>query len=109
MNLTPWPFSLIESWEKTIEIRLNDEKRSLLNIWDTIIFTNTEDNNRKITTTIIGLIKYSSFMDLFENLDIWLFWSKNKEELISLVYKFYSKENESKYWVLWIHIKKKGF
>ena len=44
MRLNPSPFAMIENREKTIELRLNDEKRRLINVGDEITFINTEDN-----------------------------------------------------------------
>ena len=40
MNLNNEPFELIKSGSKTIELRLNDEKRRLLNVGDEILFNN---------------------------------------------------------------------
>lgn len=46
MRLNPLPFKMIASGEKTIELRLNDEKRRLINVGDEITFINTEDNEK---------------------------------------------------------------
>ncbi len=40
MNLNDTPFKRIKKGTKTIELRLNDEKRQLLHIKDYIEFTN---------------------------------------------------------------------
>ena len=39
MKLNNEPFNLIKNGTKTVELRLNDEKRKLLNIGDKIEFT----------------------------------------------------------------------
>ncbi len=109
MKLTSWPFELIESWKKSIEIRLFDEKRSTINIWDTIIFTKLPKKDSQIKTSVIGLIRYKNFSDMFDNIDIFLFWWTDKKLLLQWVYQFYSKEKEEKYWVLWIHLKKTNY
>ena len=106
MKLTSWPFSLIESWKKFIEIRLYDEKRSTINIWDSIKFTKLPEKDSQMRTIVIWLIRYKSFSDMFDCVDIWLFGWKDKESLLEWVYQFYSKEKEEKYWVLWIHVKR---
>ena len=41
MNLNPEPFEMIRSGEKTIELRLNDEKRKAIGVGDTKVFSNT--------------------------------------------------------------------
>lgn len=46
MTLDPAPFETINNGTKTIELRLNDEKRQLIRINDEIIFENKAD--RKI-------------------------------------------------------------
>lgn len=49
MNLNPEPFGMILSGQKTIELRLNDEKRKLIKVGDRIEFTQTE-TGKKLTT-----------------------------------------------------------
>lgn len=60
MNLNNRPFKSIKEGTKTIELRLNDEKRSLLKVGDEIEFTN-RDTNEKLSVDIINLYKYPSF------------------------------------------------
>ena len=43
MTLFPKPYASIASGQKTIELRLYDEKRQSIHIGDQIRFTNTED------------------------------------------------------------------
>ena len=60
LNLWPNPFKMIKLGIKTIEMRLNDEKRSLIKIGDFIEFEN-KDTHEKITCEVINIYKYSSF------------------------------------------------
>ena len=46
MKLNNEPFNLIKNGTKTVELRLNDEKRKLLNIGDKIEFTNITNGVR---------------------------------------------------------------
>ncbi len=55
MKLCPEPFEMVYSGEKTIELRLNDDKRKVISIGDTIIFTNTENENKQIAATVLKL------------------------------------------------------
>ena len=48
MNLAPSPFEMIASGKKTIELRLNDEKRRKIQIEDFIQFTNVKSPNESI-------------------------------------------------------------
>ena len=46
MNLWDDSFQAIKAGWKTIEMRLNDEKRSIISVGDTIEFTNTTTQER---------------------------------------------------------------
>jgi ASC-1-like (ASCH) protein len=46
MKLNNDPFNRIKNGSKTIELRLNDEKRSKLKVNDFIEFTNVETNEK---------------------------------------------------------------
>lgn len=48
MKLSEPYYTLVKEKKKTIEIRINDEKRQLLKIGDKIKFTDTNDNNHFI-------------------------------------------------------------
>ncbi|MDY0407970.1 DUF3850 domain-containing protein [Paracerasibacillus soli] len=47
MSLYIAPFQSIKSGRKTVEVRLNDEKRRKVNIGDTIEFTKIPEGKRK--------------------------------------------------------------
>ncbi len=106
MNLTDLPFRQIKEGIKLIEARLFDEKRRLLNVGDTIEFTNTL-TKEKIVKEIVGLEHYSSFEDLFLEYDFILFGGRGYtlDQMINCMYQFYDKEKEKKYGVLGIVLK----
>ena len=64
MKLNNEPFMKIKDGRKTIELRLNDEKRQLLKINDYIEFTN-RDNEEKILVEVEDLYHYPSFEELY--------------------------------------------
>lgn len=70
MNLTPQPFSMIADGTKTIELRLLDEKRSLISVGDTLIFTNTADNTRILTCKVKALHRFANFAELYRSLPL---------------------------------------
>ena len=70
MNLNPSPFSKIASGSKTIELRLLDEKRQMISIGDTLVFTNTEDAVTTITCEVIRLHVFSDFEELYKSLPL---------------------------------------
>ena len=64
MKLNPAPFEMIKSGQKTIELRLYDEKRQLVNIGDEIVFTNTV-TGETLQTKVLKLHRFDSFVDLY--------------------------------------------
>lgn len=99
-------YELIKNETKNIELRLNDEKRKKLKIGDIIEFENRR-NQEKIYCRVVQLHYAETFeklYDYFKDNDI-------KDEQLgnvstSLLEKFYSKEEQHKYGVVGIEIKK---
>ncbi|WP_440449265.1 ASCH domain-containing protein [Ruminococcus intestinalis] len=108
MRLNPAPFAMIESREKTIELRLNDEKRRKLNRKDLITFVNTEDSLKTITAEVIDIYKYKSFKELYADLPL-LKCGYTKEDVKTAspedMLAYYSAKHQEKYGVLGIEIK----
>ena len=105
MKLKPSPFEKIKSGKKTMELRLYDEKRQLLNIGDTITFTNME-NSEELTVKVIGLHRFDSFKDLYNNIDKKLIgYDENEVVDPNHMNEYYSIEEQEKYGVLAIEIK----
>ncbi len=69
MNLNPAPFELIKCGRKTVELRLFDEKRSLIKVGDKIIFNNTE-SSEQLTATVKALHRFASFAELYSALPL---------------------------------------
>lgn len=104
MNLHNAPFNLIKSGTKTIELRLNDEKRQKIKIGDIIEFTN-RTTNEKIMTKVKALYHYQSFSELYKHFDkIKLGYSEKEEANPSDMELYYSQEEQNKYGVLGIEI-----
>lgn len=70
MRLNPEPFDLMVKGIKTIELRLNDEKRRKLNVGDTILFTNNADTKENVLVKVVCLHRYSSFSELYKELPL---------------------------------------
>ncbi len=68
MNLNDSPFKLISQGSKTIELRLNDEKRKKLKEGDYINFTNLE-TQEEILVEIIKLNLFPDFKTLYKQYD----------------------------------------
>lgn len=108
MKLQAVPFEKIENGSKTIELRLYDEKRKLLNVGDIIEFINIEDTTKKIRVEIIALHKFESFAQLYRSLPLEK-CGYNQEELITAhssdMNFYYSIEEQKKYGVIGIEIR----
>lgn len=104
MRLHKEPFELIKNGSKTIELRLYDEKRQMINIGDTIIFENRSDGD-KIQVKVIALHKYPSFEELYKHFDKISMGYKEDEEVDSKDMElYYSSEEQSKYGVVGIEM-----
>ncbi|MBQ8156163.1 ASCH domain-containing protein, partial [Candidatus Saccharibacteria bacterium] len=105
MNLQPKYFDFIKDGTKRIELRLFDEKRQQIQLGDTIEFTKSK--NEKFTAEVIGLLRYNSFNDLFEDFDISILADKSmtKQELLDVLSEFYTPEKQAKFGVLGIRLK----
>ena len=105
MNLNNNPFNLIKNGTKTIELRLNDEKRQLLKENDFIEFTNRV-TLEKIIVKIEGLYKYSNFKELYKHFDkIAIGYDKYDIANPKDMEKYYYKEEQDKYGVIGIKVR----
>ena len=106
MKLQDKPFQSIKNRTKTIELRLYDEKRKLLNVGDIIEFTNMS-NGDKLQVKVINLHIFDSFDVLYNNFDkISLGYEDSEVAKVSDMEKYYSKEEQSKYGGLGIEIER---
>ena len=102
-------FYLVKNGTKNIEIRLNDEKRRKLKIGDELHFIKRPYDDEEICSIVTFLDYYDTFDELISNYEISRLYndSFNKEKLITLLEKFYSKEEQEKYGVVAIGFKLK--
>ena len=107
MNLTPAPMQDIRTGNKTIELRLNDEKRKQISVGDTIKFINTEDSNDTLRVKVVDLFLFSSFAELYDNLPL-LNCGYNEDNINTAspedMEMYYSREKQNKYGVVGIEI-----
>lgn len=107
MKLQPNPFYQIKSGRKTIEIRLNDEKRKLVSIGDEIEFSNIDDQEHKILTKVTGLTTAKTLKDLFDKIGTYdAGWehTEGSAQAAQDMHKYYSEEKELQYGALGIHV-----
>lgn len=107
-SLQPGPFSLIKTGQKTVEMRLYDDRRKLLQVGDMIVFTNTESKEEQ-SVIVTALAVFEDFSLLYQRF--------SKEELgylhdevanASDMEHYYSKAMIKKHGVLAISIHRIG-
>ena len=106
MNLVPSAFKKIADGSKTIELRLNDEKRQRINVEDTVVF-NCSSTKDIITAQISGLYNFSDFKELYNALPLEK-CGYTVAELDTAHYtdmdQYYTKEQIKKYGALGIEL-----
>lgn len=70
MLLTAEPMKRIVSGEKTIELRLNDEKRQAIQSGDKIRFYRTDNASETLLTKVLKLYYFENFAELYLNLPL---------------------------------------
>ena len=102
LQLATEPFNAIEDGRKTIESRLFDDKRQLIQLGDTIEFTNREAPDLTVSVKVVGLLRYDTFHDLFNHNNPSKFGGESVEWLENQINEFYSIEDQQKNGVLGI-------
>lgn len=104
MRLQEKYYDFIKHGTKRIELRLYDEKRKLIQLGDEILFFKNNDDGESICAKVIGLLHYKSFEKLLQDFDIEILADKSvtKEELLTDLNYFYSKEMQKELGVVGI-------
>lgn len=107
LNLNSIYFNLIQSGEKVLEGRLNDEKRKSFNIGDKITFYKEPEKQDSMQAIILDKYIFNTFDEMANELDKSKLGFKNntKEEMINVYRSIYEKEKELKYGVVVFKIK----
>lgn len=104
MTLVDFAFNAIKNKTKTIEMRLNDEKRQKIKRFHQIEFTHLQ-TNEKIYVLVKQMHYYPSFEELYKHFDkISLGYKEDEVANPKDMEQFYSQENISKYGVVGIEI-----
>ena len=107
MRLHPVTFAAIKSGQKTIEVRLNDEKRQKFKVGDLIELSKRPDLIEKITVKIIDLFHYKTFKELIKKQPMEKMCSTKmtEKEFLTGMLEYYSPKQELKDGILAIKIK----
>ena len=106
MKLHASPFEKIKSGQKTIELRLYDEKRQQIQEGDRITFTNTA-TGETLTATVKKLHRFATFAELYEALPL-LQCGYTADDIDTAdpsdMEAYYSAEEQHKYGVVGIEL-----
>ncbi len=104
MNLWDDSFQAIKEGWKTIEMRLNDEKRANISADDIIEFTNTS-TEEKMECRVVKVHKYPDFTELYKrHSKESIGYKEDEEPNPEDMFKYYTKEQIEKYGVVGIEI-----
>lgn len=107
MKLNSSPFEKIKNGTKTIELRLNDEKRRRVKVGDFIEFSRIDRPSDKIRTKVTALHCFDGFEELYKTLPL-IKCGYTAETVQSAnpsdMEKFYSEEQQKKYGVVGIEL-----
>lgn len=105
MKLQDDPFAKIKNKTKTIEMRLNDEKRKKIKQDDLIEFTNIK-SKEKLLVKVVNLYHYKTFEELYKNHNkISIGYLKEDVPNPSDMSIYYNQSDIKKYGTLAIEIK----
>lgn len=105
MKLQPEPYNLVKSGCKTIELRLYDEKRKVLQVGDVIEFLNLKNKVEKLRVKVTALHKFDTFEELYKDISLKK-CGYREAELDNASFQdmdiYYPREKQKKYGVLGI-------
>lgn len=106
MKLKAVYFDKIKSGEKIYEIRLNDEKRQIIDVGDVIVFKKEPELQETLKTIVKDLVYFKSFNEMVDTLPLNKigFNKESKSEVENIYYNFYSADDEHKYGVVAIKV-----
>ena len=104
MKLTPENFEQLKSGHKTIESRLNDEKRKALRVGERIEFAKLPELQTSIIVEIVSLDTYKNFSELYAAGHEAVLGT-TQQEYLKRIHEYYTKQEEDKYGVVAIGVK----
>ena len=107
MHLDPQAFAAMEDEQKTIELRLYDEKRRRIQAGDVIRFESTDDDTDVLFARVTGMRFFASFDELYAALPLTA-CGYAPEELAAAsprdMDKYYAPEDQKKWGVVGIEL-----
>lgn len=89
-------FDIVKNGKKDIEVRINDEKRRLLKVGDTLVFLRRPNEDEEIRAKVVGLEYYDCFENLVDHYDMGRIYLSDytKEQYLEEMKRFYTMEEQ---------------
>lgn len=89
-------FDIVKNGKKDIEVRINDEKRRLLKLGDTLVFLRRPNDDEEIRAKVVGLEYYDYFETLVDHYDMERIYLSGytKEQYLNEMKRFYTLEEQ---------------
>ena len=97
-------YRLLKSGQKTIELRLFDEKRQQIKIGDMIQFSDLSNLQDTFTAKVIALHRAPNFNVLTHSIQTSRAGFSSPGELVQVMEQFYSPEMQQQYGVIGIEV-----
>ena len=107
MRLREAPFRAIGCGQKTVEMRLYDEKRQKICVGDEILFIHAEREEERLFCRVTALWRFASFAELYKTLPLTACGYTAEEARTASpddMAQYYSPEEQERYGVLAIGI-----
>ena len=106
MNVQTKYYNLLKSGQKTIELRLFDEKRQKIKVGDEIVFSDVSDPREQFKAVVVKLHQAPSFEALCQVITPQQAGFSSKQELVSVLEGFYTPAVQKHFGVIGIEIKR---
>lgn len=103
MRLHPEHFKSVKDGNKTIEIRLNDPKRQLIEVGDTIEFLLRPELTERLQAKITDKSIFKTFKEAYEAYPSKQYGASSATEW-ERMYDYYTPEDEAEFGVLSLHL-----
>lgn len=88
-------FDLLRDGQKTVEIRLNDEKRQGVKEGDKILFVCNDIPSERVILTVSSILRRKTFLELLDAVPEHTLGGIIREEQLSKLNAFYSPKEEA--------------
>ena len=99
-------YNLLKAGIKTVELRLWDEKRQLIQVGDQITFLDLSNPDDTFVAVVVALHHAPSFDKLCDIIQPQQAGFSTKQELLNCLQEFYTPEAQQNYGVVGIEIKR---